>query len=654
MPGKTQMVEELGEKELLLPNLVNRALVANDQAKYLMTLLQSAREYAEHPDQGCVDLKSERLACGLERSALDSVVEHSRCNGADVYWIPESKGIVDDMIGLVRDMLAPIQLVEELQAADGGGQGQAYAARLEALIGGEPELEGDRIQGQVIDRMTSAKREAGDSIHILVMDLHKELNRLQQTISSETLAGASVYGLDEDDRPLIQAFMAGVNRTKPLKFDHPGLSTTATRSGKKLAIQNDIGATDAHVLVVHVEDQAVTVTYTDVHMQRLAFFQGMFWKFPVSWEETRSRQAHRFGDGLYHLCQGRYEAQNRSDLEAYLAFLGSRLVFLIDWNRARKRLRTMVPKKVALEVLTWAADHDIGHMGFLKMGGERLIFDALRLSARRTLPISGQLADILGPRRVGEFLKFTLRTASRGLLDGRSELLIRDEVRAELRHYIETLHQGLLDLAAEQASLIVELSMAAQDALMDTRTVEDDAYLKRLAARAKDWEHRADELVSKGRNSGLDAEDASVIPELLRVADDAADELEEAVFLLSLVPNDRPEGPFADALHDLSALLVQSAQEYLKVVEHARQIHRGSSREQMEDFLESVDRTIALEHHTDNAQRRAKAAILSFAGDFKQLRLFCETADNLEQAADVLMRSALMLKDYILGEVITR
>jgi uncharacterized protein Yka (UPF0111/DUF47 family) len=198
------------------------------------------------------------------------------------------------------------------------------------------------------------------------------------------------------------------------------------------------------------------------------------------------------------------------------------------------------------------------------------------------------------------------------------------------------------------------LSMAAQDALMDTRTVEDDAYLKRLAARAKDWEHRADELVSKGRNSGLDAEDASVIPELLRVADDAADELEEAVFLLSLVPNDRPEGPFADALHDLSALLVQSAQEYLKVVEHARQIHRGSSREQMEDFLESVDRTIALEHHTDNAQRRAKAAILSFAGDFKQLRLFCETADNLEQAADVLMRSALMLKDYILGEVITR
>jgi len=61
MPGKTQMVDELGEQELLLPNLVNTALVANDQAKYLMTLLQSAREYAEHPDWGHVDLKSERF-----------------------------------------------------------------------------------------------------------------------------------------------------------------------------------------------------------------------------------------------------------------------------------------------------------------------------------------------------------------------------------------------------------------------------------------------------------------------------------------------------------------------------------------------------------------------------------------------------------------
>ena len=40
----------------------------------------------------------------------------------------------------------------------------------------------------------------------------------------------------------------------------PGLGTTATRVGARLTIQNDIGATEVHVLVVHVEGSAATVT----------------------------------------------------------------------------------------------------------------------------------------------------------------------------------------------------------------------------------------------------------------------------------------------------------------------------------------------------------------------------------------------------------
>ena len=66
------------------------------------------------------------------------------------------------------------------------------------------------------------------------MDLHKELNRLQQQLTTETISGASVYNVREDDRPLIAAFMSGVNQTRELKFDHPGLGTTATRSGEDL------------------------------------------------------------------------------------------------------------------------------------------------------------------------------------------------------------------------------------------------------------------------------------------------------------------------------------------------------------------------------------------------------------------------------------
>jgi hypothetical protein len=57
---------------------------------------------------------------------------------------------------------------------------------------------------------------------------------------------------------------------------------------------------------------------------------------------------------------------------------------------------------------------------------------------------------------------------------------------------------------------------------------------------------------------------------------------------------------------------------------------------------------------TDDAHRRAQASILTFAGDFKMLHLFTEIADDLEEGADVLMRSVLTLRDCVLGEVLTR
>jgi uncharacterized protein Yka (UPF0111/DUF47 family) len=445
--------------------------------------------------------------------------------------------------------------------------------------------------------------------------------------------------------------MAGVNRTAPLKFDHPGLGATATCCGETLVIQNDIGTTDAHVLIVHVEPPRVRVTHTDVHIQRLAFFQGMLERFGVTWDDTRSRRAAETREGLYHMCAGTYTAPTPADLEAYLTFLGSRLVFLIDWNRARKRLRKFAPRRVCLEVLGWAAEREFGHMGFLKLGGEQLLFDALALAARGPLQVGQQLADLLGKEKVTAFLKFTLQTASEGLRAGRSEPLIRDEISAELRHFLETAHQGLLEIAAEHASLIVELATAARDMLSPAAAPE---FRRRVARQAKKWEHRADELVSKGRTARVRSEDARAILELLQGADDAADELEEAVFLLSLMPADETaNSPFAP-LQELAGLLVQGAQEYLKAVENARSVHRASPREQLEDFLEAVDRTVAIEHRTDDCHRQAQAGIIGFAGDFKQLHLFTLLADSLEEAADALMRSAHLLRDYVLGEVLTR
>lgn len=188
-----------------------------------------------------------------------------------------------------------------------------YEERLKTLLADSPAvLTEDRVSGASIDRITSGQRDKGDSLHLLVMDLHKELNRLQRQLATEMIDGACVYGVRDDDRSLIRAFMAGVNRTRELKFDHPGLGTTATRSGDRLMLQNDIGVTDAHVLVVHVEGERVTLTYTDVHMERLAFFQNLFERFSLSWNDTVSRRGEGLREDLYHLCLGTFVAKDRT------------------------------------------------------------------------------------------------------------------------------------------------------------------------------------------------------------------------------------------------------------------------------------------------------------------------------------------------------
>jgi hypothetical protein len=52
-------------------------------------------------------------------------------------------------------------------------------------------------------------------------------------------------------------------------------ATTAARSGNTLLIQNDLGTTDAHVLVVRITDTTWVVTHTDIQLQRLRFFHSL-------------------------------------------------------------------------------------------------------------------------------------------------------------------------------------------------------------------------------------------------------------------------------------------------------------------------------------------------------------------------------------------
>ena len=641
MAPKQQIIDSLGEQQLLLPSRVNSALAANDRAKYLLTLLQAARAHGDNPTRWTTDLRSERLACGIDDERMDGVVAASEKLHGDTIRIPGVRRILDRLYTEVAAMFTPLE-----------DESAAFLTRLSAQRDAVGPIDQDTITGRQVLQLAQGERERGDSVHIVVMDAHKALNRLQARIATESIDGASAYGLAETDRPLVAAFMAGVNRTAPLKFDHPGLGTTATRADGRLVIQNDIGTTDAHVLVVHVDGLVVTLTYTDVHLQRLLFLQRLFRRWSVAWDDTRLRRDDDFEDGAYHLCSGRYEAPHAAGLQEYLAFLGSRLVFLIDWNRARKRLRTFVAKAATLEVLQWAADNDVGHMAFLRAGGEQLIYDAIEFAFRGQTLAGRPLHELLGEAAAGEYLRFVLRTCSQALLRSEPESFVQDAVRAELLNHVRSSQQGLFDVASEHASWVVELAAAVRDGILQWRLPDAQSRIKQYSSRAKEWETHADELVNRARNAERPGDSSTFFRGLLESADDIADELEDAVFHLTLLPASASQHVAYAPLRNLSQLVVQGAQEYLKAMEIARHVRRGGAREDTSDFLDAIHRIMLVERRSDEAQREVERALAQVAGDFRALYMTAEAAKNLEQAADALMHCGLKMRDHVMRDVL--
>ncbi len=650
MVTKQSIVAALGEHGLALPRLIDEALAANDRVKYRLTLLQLARRHADVPEQPLPDLRADRSAARIDDATLDELPLACEREGVDRYRLPGAASLLAAVERDVRAMLAPALLA---RTAAGGAATAALEMRAAVLL---PSLtaHADCFTGNELDQWSHGDRARGDSVHLLVMDLHRVLNGLQRSVATEVLDGASVYELAPADRDLVRAFMRGVNRTSRLRFDHPGLGTTATRSRGRLVIQNDIGTTDAHVLVVHVTADGVTVTYTDVHLQRLLFFQSLFREHPFDWQDTRLVQDRQMADGLYHVAVGRYASAEPERTAALLEFLGSRLVFLIDWNRARKQLRTLVGKKGSLQLLEWAAGQDLGHMGFLRLGGAHAVFDALDFAARGRGHFGQTLEDVLGRERAERFLQFVMRSAATELLAGRSESLVHDELRAELLRQLRGSSQSVLDLVCEHAGLVVEIASAVRDALLGLAHADGQQAAERLAVRCKNWESDADRIVSEVRDAARLAPEAAYLQELVQRADDVADDLEETAFLVTLLRRAGVGGVLLGALASLAARLVAGSQELVKALETVRTLGPGATREDLRDFLEAIHRIGRIEHETDELKRRVAAQLAEAGSSAREIHLAAESAAELELAADHLQHTALLLRDRVLSQLTAR
>jgi phosphohistidine swiveling domain-containing protein/uncharacterized protein Yka (UPF0111/DUF47 family) len=640
--SKDRIIETLGESELLLPGLLTEALSANDRVKYLLTLLQSAQAAADG-EAGMSDLREERLASGVSDPGLDRVVCDSTKRGDGRYAIPGSAGLIRAALSEVETMLVPLE-VAEVQAA------LKLRERLRQLEQ-TPRSTADSISAQDISRLTSARRQGHDSLHLMVMDAHRELNALAARLANESISGVHAYGIEVADRPLVGAFGRGVERTERLRFQHPGLASVATRSGEALVLQNDIGETEAHVVVIKVVELAVTMTYTDVHLSRLLFFQRMLSGREVRWEDTRSRGEGDAREGLYHLAVGRFTAGSEADLADFLELLGSRMVFLIDWNRARKRLRRLVGNRAAIELLDWAAEHEVGHMAFLLAGGDQLVYDAVTFAAGRGMRAGDSLLDILGRPAAISYLRAVLRICSEGLLSGQSPSLVADEARAELIGYMRTARQELLDLIAAHAELVVSIGEAARDSLEQSALEHPGQDRKEIARLARVWEQRADELVNEVRGACVRVEEPAFFLDLVHEADDVADAFEEAAFSWSLLPQGRVRGLVLDHSRGMMALVLDAARCHLRAVHLAREIHRGGPSEDMDIFLETTHRIVALEREADEGLRDFQTVLVEEVEVAGEIFVLAQATQACEEAADALMRAAQLLRRQVLGSV---
>lgn len=640
---KTDAIASLGQHSLLLPAWVNAALGANDRLKLVLTVLQAAAAHAMLPHQGLPDFRHEMAAAGLDVPWLRELAGSASRDAEDVL-LPELPRLCGQLAEDLALMARPL-LETETDAAT--------RARCEHWLGRLAAVQDDVLSPALLLALTHGHRPKHgaaaapeqDSLHLLVMDLHKQLNQLSATLSSEQIAGAHVWQLDEADRPRVAAFMRGLHSTAGLKFKHPGLDTAATHDGERLLIQNDIGTNDAHVLVIQVSGLLTSLTYSDLHRGRFQFFQQQLAQLGAQWSAPESRVDASLNHGeAYHLGTARFEAVDEVALQQQLEGIGARIVFLIDWNRARKRLLNFVGKEGAVALLTEAARLKVGHMAWLLCGGERLVFDAMQALGDDAFRIGDRLDVVLGDAGARSFMLELMQLSTAAMRQQQPVALVADEARLLLARQLQQ-RCPEFDLLAEHAAYCEALAASISEAL--SRGPGHAEAAQQRAQQAKSWERQADHLVMEARERALHQPRWRVFARLAEQSDDAADALEECAFVLSLIA-DHHKGwskELRETLAQLADTVLQATQEHVKALAIARSLGAASDAQDHDAFIAATWKVLRAERQCDELLREAKRRMLGCLSDPAALMLANDLATQLELASDRLLSSAYGLRE---------
>jgi hypothetical protein len=178
---KTAAVASLGHRRLMLPAWVRAALSANDRLKVYLTVLQAASLHASQPKHELPDLAAEMTAANLSAAWLTELAEGATRIEAELH-LPGLPRLFRCFAEDLRTMARPV-----LESTTTDGEPQR---RLEHWLRWLEALPPDRLNEQQIEAFVQGRRDGPDSLHLLVMDLHKQINRLSSELATEVIDGA--------------------------------------------------------------------------------------------------------------------------------------------------------------------------------------------------------------------------------------------------------------------------------------------------------------------------------------------------------------------------------------------------------------------------------------------------------------------------------
>ena len=176
---KSEIIERLGQTDILLPALIAEGLAANDRVKARLSVLQAAARHARDPHGARFDLADECRAARLDPVALETLVNGaSLADGrSDCGARPRDPGSGD--LGRRRHHAPggqrPRMRRRAIEALE----------RLTALEGGGIAASADTLELAQIAKLTGISDGEATACIALVMDLHKVLNRLSAAHAEE-------------------------------------------------------------------------------------------------------------------------------------------------------------------------------------------------------------------------------------------------------------------------------------------------------------------------------------------------------------------------------------------------------------------------------------------------------------------------------------